>query len=95
MGGAKPRAVVVTVTLAYWPEVIAAGETVQCVAVAGAEHDKFTCAEKPPEPVKEMTLGKVAVWPAVIVAVGEPKVGMEKSVVPVTVKSTAFEVPAP
>src|SRR5215470_10914503 len=56
-GGSNPRAVVVTVTVAYWPGpgLIADGETEQRVPVAGREHDRFTCAEKPPVLVKEMT----------------------------------------
>jgi len=85
----------VALTVAFWPGLIAAGETEQCVAVARREHDTFTCAAKPPVPLTEMTFGKVAVWPALIVALTDPKVEIEKSVGPVTVKFTAFEAPAP
>ena len=80
--------------VAYWPEGIAEGETEQCVAVAGREQDRLTEPVKPPVPFTKITFVKVAVWPALMVVATGPGVEMEKSVVPVTVKFTVFDVPA-
>lgn len=93
-GGARPRAVVVTVTVAEFPGNSDIGLTEQCVAMAGREQDKLTGAEKPPVALTKMTLVKVAVWPALMVAETGPGVEMEKSVEPVTVKFIAFDLPA-
>lgn len=92
-GGIRPRAVVVTVTLAVWPEVIAGGATEQCVAAAGREQERFTGAEKPPIPKTRMTFINVAVWPAVTPAAAGPGVETEKSGGPVTLKFKEFEFP--
>ena len=63
----KPRAMVVTVTVAVpLPDANTFGFTVQVVAVAvsGREQDKLTCDEKPLCGVTEIAFVNVAVCPA-------------------------------
>ena len=90
----RPRAVVVTVTVAL-PLVSTSGLTVQVVAfaVTGREQIKLTCAEKPLRSETEMTLVNVAVWPALTVCVAVPVEVMEKSGGGVIVKLNGAEVP--
>ena len=96
MGGTKPRAMVVTVTVEVpLPEAKEFGATEQVVAVAlkGRAQDKLTWAEKPFCAAMEIALVNVAVWPAVTVCVVVPEEVIEKSGGPVTVKLNGAEVP--
>lgn len=95
-GGTRPRAVVVTVTVAVpLPEANMLGATVQVVALAeiGREQDKFTCAEKPLWAATEIALVNVADCPAATVCEVVPDEVMVKSGGGVTVKLKAADVP--
>lgn len=81
-GGTRPRAVVVTVTVAVpLPDANTFGLTAQVVAfaVVGREQDKLTCDEKPFCAAIEMAFVNVAVWPALTVCVVVPEEVIVKS----------------
>ena len=66
-GGTKPRAMVVTVTVAVpLPVANIFGLTAQVVWVAaiGSEQDRLTCEARPSCAVTEIALVNVAFWPA-------------------------------
>ena len=95
-GTTKPRAVVVTDTVAVpLPDANEPGLIEQCVAVAfdGIPQVSATAAEKPFCGVTEIAFVKVPVVPAATVALVTPVDVMEKSGGPVTVKLKAVDVP--
>lgn len=95
-GGAIPRAMVVTLTLAVpLPLANTFGFTVQVVLVAaiGREQDKLTGDANPFCAVTEMALVKVAVWPALTVCVVVPVEVMLKSIGPGVKESVMFAYP--
>lgn len=95
-GGIRPRAMVVTVTVAVpLPVANVFGFAAQVVAVAadGSEQDKLTWAENPLSADTVMAFVNVAVCPAFTVCVVAPEVATEKSGGPVTVKLKGAEVP--
>jgi len=97
-GGAIPRTVVVTVTDAGpLPDGSEFGLTLHDVAVAfgGIEHVNATAAENPLCAATLIAFVNVAVVPAGTVTLVVPTDVIVKSGGPVTVKFTAFEVPAP
>jgi hypothetical protein len=93
-GGARPRAIVETVTVAVpLPEAKVFGLIAQIVEVAatGREQDKFTWAEKPFRAETVMPFVNVAVWPAFTVWVVAPEEKTEKSGGAVTVSVKVAE----
>src|SRR5579859_5028936 len=81
-GGATPRDVVVTITVAVpLPEANMLGLTVHVVpdAANGREQDKFTCELKPLSAATVRAFAKVAVWPALTVCAVVPEAVTEKS----------------
>jgi hypothetical protein len=79
-GTAKPRAVVVTVSVAVpVPEARLLGLRLQVVAEADKEQLKLTWEVKPFSGETEMALEKTAIWPALIVWVVTPEDVREKS----------------
>jgi hypothetical protein len=96
-GGARPRAIVVTETVAVpLPEAKELGLIEQCVSVAlnGVEQLNATAEENPLWPAMTIAFVNVAVDPAATVTLVVPIDVIEKSGGPETVKLTGAEAAA-
>jgi hypothetical protein len=92
-GGAKLRAVVVTMTVADCAAISEFWLSAHVVACAGDVHETFTNPVNPFTALTVIALVNVAVWPAVTVCEPCPAATLnEKSGGPVTVKFTELEV---
>lgn len=95
IGGASPRAVVVTTTFADCPAVSVLGITEQVTACAGRVHVALTDPANPLSAFTVITFVNVAVWPALTVCEAWPAATLnEKSGGPVTMKLKGADVPA-
>src|SRR5579871_4666855 len=93
VGGMRPRAVVVTVTVAE-PLVSVSGLTEQLVSRATIEQDRFTLEVNPVPGDTVTAFVKTAVVPAFTVSVVVPEAVKEKSGGGVTVNVNGAEFPA-